>query len=207
MSEQQPIQLGTVTFTGKDIGGRESKFDRISIDCQGNLFVLSVIDDGMAIKAIRSILNSGAKASIQAAGVKVRRPGAEDWDCRSPGFVRAMPEGYNGYIHKLGFGQAHALFVARTAGFMPVVNEESLWHQLNDNRFTTPILRSWCDHIREQLIKNDLLEMCLSHRCQCGVLRATTSDLDAIVEQGLRSRQIEIPDTRVIDVEYKEVTA
>ena len=125
--------------------------------------------------------------------MKVNQPGREKWEARNPGRVIPTPEGYQVFTHKLGYGLAHALFLTRMPGFMKVVTEESLWQELNDVRFTTPILRAWMPYIEERLRADDLLEDAHVYRCQCGVLSATTKRLDEIVTRGLAEGHIVIP--------------
>src|SRR3954454_14504010 len=91
------------------------------------------------------------------------------------------------------FGLAHALFITRMKGFMLVVSEESLWQELKENRFTTPLLREWMPYVEGQLRTQDLLEEALVFNVTCGVLSATTTHLDKIVTDGLKSGEIRIP--------------
>lgn len=196
----ETIKFGKIAFTGKGIDPQETDFDRLAIGSRGELFVLSIVTESQKVKAIRAILAGGAKCNVSASGVTVNKPGDEDWKCRHPGSLYLQGEGYNCYSHKLGYSQVHSMFVARTPGFMNVVTEESLWAELNDSRFTTPLCREWAKYVEAELRKKKLLELCLSHRCECGILTATTSDLDLIVETGLKTKAIVIADPNEIVV-------
>jgi hypothetical protein len=197
MSQQQgeAIKMGDIEFHGKDIatppGG--CKLDRIAVSGRGELLLLSMIADSRVVKQVRAILCGGAKAVGQAGGVNVKQPKQEDWYARQPGRVIPTPDGYQVSTHKLGYGLAHALFLTRMPGFIKVVTEESLWQELNDVRFTTPILRGWMPYIEERLREESLLEDAHVYRCQCGVLSATTKRLDEIVSRGLADGDIRIP--------------
>src|SRR5207302_9198548 len=50
------------------------------------------------------IFCGGAKATCQAAGVKVSQPGADSWHSHTPGRLTPTPDGYQVYTHKLGYG-------------------------------------------------------------------------------------------------------
>lgn len=200
-TEHEVIKVGRFTITGKDIGGMECQFDRISISSQKEILCLSIIAEPVKIKAIRSILAGGSRVQIQGNGVHVKKPG-DRHHTESLSYLSIKEGGYNTWTSRLPYGLAHALFMSRAAGFMTLVNPETLWQELNEPRFTTPVLREWMPYIEKRLRESEKLELCLSHRCACGILSATTSDLDAIVEDGLQSRTITVPNPNVIDVPY-----
>ena len=126
------------------------------------------------------------RPSIQAAGVRVGQPGAEDWRKHQPGRVFATQDGYQVYTHKLGYGMIHALFLTRMPGFMKIVTPECSWQELNKERYTTPIVRPWMSYIEAKLREQELLEDAHVFNCHCGILSATTKHLDEIVCQGIR---------------------
>ena len=185
--------FGDIEIVGKDIAVPPTPFDKIAVGNRGELLMVSLIAETQRVKQIRAILGGGAKAEIQAAGIKTRRPGDEPWQARPPGRLFPTPDGYQCHTHKLGFGLAHALFVTRMPGFMKVVTSESLWQELNGKRFTTPILKGWVPYIEERLRADLHLEEAYVFQCLCGVLAATSKTLDAIVSQGLHERRIRIP--------------
>lgn len=192
-TQTEAITMGDIEFQGKDIQTSAVKFDRIAVGGRGELLMISLIADTHRVKQIRAILCGGAKAIAQASGIKVRRPSEEEWYGRQPGRLYPTPDDYQVDTHKLGYGLAHALFLTRMPGFMKVVTEESLWQELNNVRFTTPILRGWMPYIEGQLREDDLLEDAHVYRCKCGVLSATTKRLDEIVARGLANGSITIP--------------
>lgn len=190
--EEQP-KFGDVEFQGKDFSTPAVKFDKLAISGRGELLLISLVADTQRVKQIRAILCGGAKATIQAGGIKVNQPGKEHWYAHSPGRLFPTEDGYQVFTHKLGYGMAHALFVTRMPGFMKVVSEESLWQELKSTRFTTPILREWMGHIEERLRDEERLEDAHVFNCRCGILSATTQKLDEIVSEGLQQLMILIP--------------
>jgi hypothetical protein len=70
--------------------------------------------------------------------------------------------------------------------------DDALWQELEQERFTTPLLRGWLPQIRKELETLNLLTRCYTLDCNCYVLTATSADLDAIVESGLKNRLIVI---------------
>ena len=193
MSQNDDKVLGDVEFQGKEIAIANVKFDKIAVSSRGELLLISLIADTQRVKQIRAILAGGAKATIMASGVEVNRPGAESWKSHSPGRLYPSADGYQCFTHKLGYGMAHALFMTRMPGFMKVVTPESLWNELNEVRFTTPILQEWVPYIEKQLRSNGHLEDADVFNCKCGVLSAISKSLDEVISQGLRDYFITIP--------------
>jgi hypothetical protein len=186
-------KYGTIEFQGKDFATPSFLFDRLAISGRGELLLVSLVAPSQNIKQIRAILNGGAKAQVMAGGVKVNQPGREAWYAHAPGRLTPSADGYQTLAHKIGYGQVHALFVTRTPGFMKVVTGETLWQELNDVRFTTPLLREWVPHIEKCLRDESLLEDAHVYNCTCGVLSASTRHLDTIVTEGLQSGALSIP--------------
>jgi hypothetical protein len=193
IASQNAVLLGDVEFQGKDISTPSVKFDKLAISGRGELLLISLVADTQRVKQIRAILSGGAKAIANASGIKVNQPGREAWYAHAPGRLLPTAEGYQCFTHKLGYGLAHALFVTRAPGFMRVVTPEFLWQELNDVRFTTPILREWLPHMEYMLRHEEKLEDAHVFNCKCGILSATTTALDEIVKEGLQQRFISIP--------------
>lgn len=191
--EEVEFKLGDVEFSGKDIATRSVKFDKIAINQRGELYLISLIADTQVVKQIRAILSGGAKAVGTASGVKVNTPGGAYYQAYTPGRIQISPEGYSCHVQKIGYGMAHALFITRSVGFMKVVSDESMWQELNDIRFTTPILKEWVPFIEKELRRLDLLEWCYTFGCKCANLSATTLKLDQIVSSGLQDFNLIIP--------------
>ena len=194
-TEPTPRVFGDIDMVGKDIGVPAQKFDKIAISGRSELLLLSVVTEIHNLKRMRAILLGGAKAQIQAAGIRVGQPGCDSWRNHTPGRVNATPDGYQVFTYKLGFGMIHALFLTRMPGFMKVVTPESLWQELNQGRFTTPIIRPWMPYIETRLRDDELLEDAHVFNCHCGVLSALTKHLDAIVCDGIKSGELLIPES------------
>jgi hypothetical protein len=192
--EGAPLDFGSIEFAGKDIHAVESKFDRIAVDSSGSLYLLSVVAEPQKIKQMRAILSGGVRASVMAAGVDVKRP---DGTSRYLGGLSLIEGGYDCWSVKLGFSQTHAVFMSRSPGFMPVLSDASLWRELNDSRFTTPVVEEWLPYIKKSLIARNLLRPCLCFNCASAVLLAKTSLLDEIVQTGIKDRLIHIPSREV----------
>jgi hypothetical protein len=142
------------------------------------------------------LCNPKSKVIVNASGAKINQPSRAAYMAHQPGRLNPSSDGYFCYMHKLDYGQAHALFVTKSPGFMKIVNEEALWQELNNVRFTTPILRQWMPYIEQELRRMELLEEAHVFNCACGVLSAQTKHLDMIVSTGLKNGSITIPDER-----------
>jgi hypothetical protein len=171
------------------------KFDKISLSGRSELLLLSVVTEIHNLKRMRAILLGGAKAQINAAGIRVGQPVADSWRMHQPGRVNATQDGYQLHTHKLGYGMIHALFLTRMPGFMKVVTPESLWQELNKERYTTPIIRSWMPYIETRLRDQEYLEDAHVFNCKCGVLSALTKHLDEIVCEGIKSGELLITES------------
>lgn len=193
MSDVKEELFGSIEISGKDIGIPAQKFDKIAITSRGELLLLSVVAEIHNIKRIRSILAGGAKVTIMAGGVSVSQPGDEYWRKRQPGRVSPTSEGYQVETHKLGFNLVQALFMTRMPGFMKVISPASLWMELKQTRFTTPIIQEWMPYIEERLRAQDLLEDAHCFGCRCGMLVAMTKHLDEIVSEGIQQANILVP--------------
>ena len=86
----------------------------------------------------------------------------------------------------------HALFTCRQQGFLPNDSDDVLWQALKQERFTTPLLCGWLPHVRKELELKSLLARCHTLDCTCRIVTATSGDLDAIVEFGLKLGVISI---------------
>lgn len=186
-------KFGHVEFQGKDILTPAVQFDKLAVSGRAELLMISLIADTQRVKQIRAILCGGAKATVQASGIKTRRQSDEHWRASTPGRLYPTPDGYACYTHKLGYGLAHALFLTRQPGFMPVVTREALWQELTSTRYTTPMLKEWVPYIEERLRADELLSEAHAFNCQCGTLSALTKHLDEIVSEGLQQKEILIP--------------
>jgi hypothetical protein len=189
----EPKEFGNIEFQGKDISTPPFQFDRLAISGRGELLLVSLVAPTQNIKQIRAILNGGAKALVMAGGVKVNQPSREEYYAHSPGKLTPSADGYQTFTHKLAYGQGHALFLTRSPGFMKVVTTESLWQELNNVRFTTPLLKEWMPYLGKALRADDLLEEAHVFNCSSGILSASTRHVDDIVSLALRDGHLRIP--------------
>lgn len=192
--EPQNIPVfGKIKFEGKDLPPQPATYDKLAVGNGRTLLFVSIVAETNFVKAIRAILGGGAKAHIYAQDGKIKRPDNVYEQPTHPEKISKAEEGYDCCIHKMDHGLTHAVFVARTDGFMLSVTDEAVRRQLSDIRFTTPILPEWTPYIREQLKKGGLLSMASCFNCACGSLAATDKELDSIVVAGLKSRKLIIP--------------
>jgi hypothetical protein len=191
-----PLEFGSADFLLKEQSMAPSRYDRLAYGTRSQVLILGLVDYGNKIRAIRALLNSAAgRVTIECTGGKARKPSDADWyGPRSPGRLTAGNDGYKLYVHKLEYGLVHALFVSKEPGFLPILTPEALWEELNDTRFTTPILREWMPYLEARLREKSLLEEAWCFRCNAGWLSASSHNLDQIVSEGLQTGQISIPE-------------
>jgi hypothetical protein len=178
--------FGRIQFAGDDMTWPTVKFDRLAVGDRGDLLLVSVVAPTQIVKGIRGYLNTAKKGTITATGIRVRQASEPEGVDSDAGNLWKLPDGYSTETHRLQFGMAHAMFVSRSPGFLKSVSEEALWQELSSARFSTPLLRSWMPWITRELMERQLLVEAHCYRCSCGVLQATSADLDAIVSDGLK---------------------
>jgi hypothetical protein len=184
--------FGMVQFTGEDMTWPAVQYDRIAVGGRGELLLVSVVAPTQIVKGIRGWLNTAKRGIATATGAKVKKSFEDEWRLREPGNLHKLDAGYATDVHRLAYGLAHAMFIARTPGLLLSLAEEALWQELNTTRFTTPLLRGWMPWVTQQLVERGLLVEADCHRCRCGVLQTTTADLDTVVSSGLKDGHIAI---------------
>jgi hypothetical protein len=192
-----PLEFGQANFLLKDQQMAPSKYDRLAYGNRSQVLIIGLVDYGNKIRAIRALLNSSqGRVTIECSGGRTCKPSEVTHypGPRNPGRLVAGNEGYRLYVNKLEFGLVHALFVSKEEGFMPVMTPEALWEELNDTRFTTPLIREWVPYLETKLRAKSLLEEAWCFRCNAGWLSATSAQLDQIVSEGLQTGEIAIPE-------------
>ena len=100
------------------------------------ILLLSIIGPETSVKALTAGLRASGKAQ-QRIDYAV-----EVGDVNCANLVKS-PDGYRLQRTKLDYGLWHVLCISRRDGFMPVLTEETVWQELQSERFTTPLLREW----------------------------------------------------------------
>lgn len=198
--------LGSIDITTSEGHGAIGvQFDRVAIDTADRVMLLSVITDSTRAKALRAALHANRPYVRATCPAKLTRPTAGfGIQIGNRSSLSVSPHGYETTVFKLGFGSNHVLFRSRDPNFMAVVDDQAIWNQLRDGRFTTPVLRHWVPWIRSDLESRDLLSRCWGHNCDCGLLLATPEQLDEAVSRGVREGHLDIPDPDVIDAEFSK---
>lgn len=110
-------------------------------------------------------------------------------------------EGYDSHTYKLvtpgvrdsGYGLHHMVLVSRRDSFMPVITEEAMWRQLKSKRYTTPVIRPWCQWLYDKISGDRYtLQKARCFACQCGQLLLSSDGLDKLVVEGLRRGMLRI---------------
>jgi hypothetical protein len=184
--------FGGIQFAGEDMTWPVVQYDRLAVGERGELLMVSVVAPTQIVKGIRGWLNTNKRGVATATGAKVKKSFEDECRLREPGNLNKLDGGYVTEVHRLAYGLAHAMFVARTPGLLLSLAEEALWQELNTTRFTTPLLRGWMPWVTGQLMERGLLVEADCHRCRCGVLQTTTADLDEVVSRGLREGHVTI---------------
>ena len=165
----------------------QARFDKVAVP-QNRLMLISLVAYSQDVKAIRAGLAANLNVPMRLRDVTLTK----DDETIAPNGVRPSGHGYRGDAHRLGFGMLHAIFTGRQPGFLLDDSDDALWQELKQERFTTPLLRSWLPHVRKQLEVKNLLQRCHTFDCHACVLTAMSADLDSIVESGLKDGLITV---------------
>jgi hypothetical protein len=186
-TQTEPKLIGQFEWSDDKSIHIEARFDKVAVH-ENRLMFISLVAFSQDIKAIRAALAAGLTCPIRLRNVALNK----NDDSIVPKDVWPSLGGYRIDSHRLGLGSIRAMFVCRQQGFLPNDSDDALWQELKQERFTTPLLRSWLPCIRTELELKSLLSRCYTLDCTCSVLTATSADLDAIVEYGLKSGMIAI---------------
>jgi len=165
----------------------QARFDKAALH-EDRLVFISLVAFSQDVKAIRAALAAALASPMWLKNVTL----SKDGESKVPGSVSPSPGGYRIDAHRLGFGSIHALFTCRQQGFLPNDSDDAVWQELKQERFTTPLLRGWLPYVRKELELMNLLAGCHTLDCTCCILTATSTDLDSIVELGLKNGLISI---------------
>jgi hypothetical protein len=110
----------------------------------------------------------------------------------SGSLLSRCPDGYRIYRSKLDYGLWHVLCLAKRAGFMPVMTDESLWRHLQCDQFTTPILRDWTPWLTERMKERGVVAELVQAGCQAGLVLADDATLDELVSVGIKEGHLAI---------------
>jgi hypothetical protein len=165
----------------------QARLDKVALH-EDKLVFISLVAFSQDVKAIRAALAAGLASPMWLKNVTLSKAG----ESTVPGSVSPSPGGYRIDAHRLGLGSIHAIFTCRQQGFLPNDSDDALWQEFKQERFTTPLLRGWLPYVRKELELKSLLVRCHTLDCTCGILTATSADLDSIVETGLKNGLISI---------------
>jgi hypothetical protein len=147
------------------------------------LLYLSCAAPQASVKALRAVLYS-PKMNFD---LKV------DWDSLYTGgiaqgynFERGQ-YGYDVFTHNMGYNTFHMVAISKRPGFMTTLDDEAVWQQLCDGRFTTPVIREWATYIRDTMMgRKQWIVKAKGFGCDCALMTANDENLDEIVQGGLR---------------------
>jgi len=195
MNETQttPRLQGSFEWSDAESIHIQARFDKVAL-LESRLVFISLVAFSQDVKALRAAFAAGLESPIRLKDVTL----SKDGESTVPGAVWPSIGGYRIDAHRLGFGSIHALFTCRQQGFLANDSDDALWQELKQERFTTPLLRSWLPHIRNELETQNLLARCHTLDCTCCILTATSADLDSIVESGLKNGLISIKEESVL---------
>ena len=192
--EQAPThrEVGTFEFEVHRPGrGGRSCCSRFKVRCDAIglhervILLLSIVGSETAVKAVTAGLRSSNRDqqrieySVQLGVLNETR-------------LTKCPDGYRVYRTKLDYDQWHVLCLAKREGFLPVVTDETVWHLLQSDRFTTPLVREWVPWLSAEMTKRGLLAPLCQVGCQAGLVTADCDTLDKLVCDGIRKKHLTI---------------
>lgn len=178
--------VGTFEWRDEKQMAIQGLYDRVAYHNK-RLVMISLVASVSEIKAMRAAIGSECKNSMSFT--------APDGSEAGTGLY-ADDQGYTVAVHRLPYGTAHAVFISRRPGLLLNDSDAALWAELKDPRFSTPMLPSWLKYLRGVLEIGGQLFDCKRVGCTCRILTATTAELDAYVEAGLKLGNIRIEEEK-----------
>jgi hypothetical protein len=194
MTEEQVV-LGDLRLSTKDIDVPGIRYDRIAVDSANRVQLIGAVAEANKLRAMRALISMSKSGGLRIEGAKgrVKKASDNDYYLRSPGWMVPAGTGYTTSMNKLEYGLLHVMFISKEPGFMLVADQESLWRELRDTRFTTPIMREWMPYVERKLREMHQLEELRCFRCNCALLKCQTKHLDMIVTKGIQDGEIAVP--------------
>lgn len=190
--EPPPAAVGSFDFEVFSSGrGGRRRASRFTLRCDAialhdsEIMLLSVAGPETSVKALTAGLRSSGRDQQRVSYT------AAVGSINANQLVRC-PEGYRIYRTKLEYGLWHVLCVARRDGFLPVLNEETVWQLLQKEPFTTPLLRSWAPWLYREMTEREAVIELTQHGCHAGLLQADNDLLDTLVSEGIRRGHLSI---------------
>lgn len=171
--------------------GRRVSCSRFKLRCDAialhekEILLLSVVGSETAVKALTAGLRSSVKDQKRLE-YSVHLGSVNETD------LTKCPEGYCIYRTRLGYGLWHVLCLAKREGFMPVVNDETVWRFLQSSQFSTPLLRGWIPWLCEEMRKRDIIVELTQSGCRAGLMQADNEVLDKLVSRGVKKGYLPI---------------
>lgn len=180
--------LGKVVLHSKDSQLR-GIVDAMAVETGPNdeVLLLSLVAPMTTAKAFAAALTSRQRVSVV----------PEDCPPLPRGIRCSRGEhGYDVHRHRLGFGLWQTLFITRRPGFIPSLDDDTIWSVLQGDQYTTPMLREWIPFIRQELTDtpDSGIRTVTCYRCNVGLLAAADADIDRIVSAGVASGRLNIPE-------------
>lgn len=189
------------TLTHVAVTTEDSKYvltvDRAAVSDDGTIYLLSVVAPKRLIGGLTAVLSGHGSVSCRIAideETEFQKPGRYD-NRRTFTDLKRCPAGYRRHLHRrLNWDMAHAIFVAKTPGFLTVASVAAIGHALQDPDIsTTPLLPKWLPWLVGSLNDCRLLSNLCCFQCQCALLIASPNQIDALVLKGGRSGHLTIP--------------
>jgi len=167
---------------------------RIS-DRYGQLYAVSLAGAEREIQAISAgLADASMSFSWDVSDTALARAGARTAGARWLNPVMPAQGGFNVRKAKLDprYDTWHMVAVSKSPNFMLHGTDEALWKIIRSDKFTTPLLRSWCPVIRESLhkmgylVKCDFFGQCFDKGGPPSYLLATDATLDKVVSDGVK---------------------
>jgi hypothetical protein len=193
------LRLGAVTVRGENTA-HKLKCDAIAVDREGpgdgRIMLLSAAGSATQVKSLVAALRSKARVTFHPE-MPPREVVYQDGEIRHERDFhcwksRRYDSGYRVYRTRLDGDYWHVLLVADVEGFLPILDEDTLWQELRDVRFTTPLLREWVPWLMERMRAERLLVPLEQAGCKAGWLRATTEQLDELVSHGVKGGALKL---------------
>jgi hypothetical protein len=147
------------------------------------MYLMSAVGSRSSADSAAALIRSGKQCKVTYEAQKERN---DDMPFRVTGKWKT-------WTTCLGYDSWHMLAVSNDEMFLPVCNRNHFWRLLRNPKFTTPVIKSWCQPILDECLhRKHVIRLSGIGDMNAAYCFAEDVHLDAVVSHLLKKRTIKI---------------
>lgn len=165
----------------------DDKFSSVSVFAMAHsnhrMYLMSAVGSRSSADSAAAMIRSGKRCKVTYESVKERN---DDLPFHIAGKWKT-------WTACLGYDSWHMLAVSNDEMFLPTCNQNHFWRLLRNQKFTTPVVKAWCQPIlNECLYRKHVIKLDGFGDLNAAYCFAEDAHLDAVVSHLLKKRAIKI---------------